>query len=216
MLKIAKNVLAVALTSGLLTGIAQAYEAGDWIGRVGVWGVFPKSDNLSNVAGTGGADINVDDGYSLGFNATYMVNPNIGIEIIGALPFKHDIKLSGSKLKGVNGEVASTYQLPPTVFVQYHFMPTNTVRPYAGVGLNYTYFWDEETKGALDGTKLELDSSWGIAGELGVDVDITPNWFMNAVVSYMDIDTDAKVSGADIGTVEIDPWVVGLNIGTRF
>lgn len=215
-MNITKSVLAAALVGGLLGGVAQAYEAGNWIGRVGIWGVFPKSDNLGNVAGTGGADLNVDDGYSLGLNATYMVNPNIGIEIIGALPFKHDIKLSGSKKKGVDGEVASTYQLPPTLFLQYHFMPTSTVRPYVGVGLNYTYFWDEETKGALDGAKLELDSSWGAAGELGLDIDVTPTWFMNAVVSYMDIDTKAKVNGKSIGTVSIDPWVVGLNIGTRF
>lgn len=205
-MKIVKSVLAMALTSGLLTGMAQAYEAGDWVGRIGVWGVFPKSDNLTLAPG---ADIDVDNGYSLGINATYMVNPNIGIEIIGALPFKHDIDLGGSK-------VGSTYQLPPTVFAQYHFMPTSNIRPYAGVGLNYTYFWDEKTKGALSGTSLELDSSWGLAGELGVDIDVAPNWFVNAVVMYMDIDSKAKVNGAGIGTVEIDPWVVGLNIGTRF
>ncbi|MFO1371545.1 MAG: OmpW family outer membrane protein [Candidatus Competibacteraceae bacterium] len=206
--KIVKSALAAVLAGGLLTGIAQAYEAGDWIGRIGVWGVFPKSDNLKNVLGTG-ANIDVDSGYSLGLNVTYMVSPNIGVELIGALPFKHDINLGGSK-------IGSTYQLPPTLFLQYHFMPTSNIRPYAGVGLNYTYFWDEKTKGALEGANLSLDSSWGAAGELGVDVDVAPNWFVNAVVSYMDIDTKAKVNGADIGTVSIDPWVVGINIGTRF
>ncbi len=104
--KIAKSALAAALAGGLLAGVAQAYEAGDWIGRVGVWGVFPKSDNLNTPLGT----INVDDGYSLGLNLTYMATPNIGIELIAALPFKHDIELSGV------GKVASTYQLPPTFF----------------------------------------------------------------------------------------------------
>ena len=53
--------------------------------------------------------------------------------------------------------------------------------------------------------------------ELGVDIDVAPNWFVNAVVSYMDIDTKAKsnVLGT-LGTVNIDPIVVGLNIGMRF
>ncbi len=206
-MKFTKNALTAAvLAGGLLTGVAQAYEAGNWIGRAGVWGIFPKSDNLDL---GGGAVIDVDNGYSLGINLTYMATPNIGVEVIGALPFKHDIELNGSK-------VASTYQLPPTVFLQYHFTPQSTIRPYAGVGLNYTFFWHEKTTGALSGTKLSLDSSWGLAGELGVDIDIAPNWFMNAVVSYMDIDTKAKVNGAGIGTVNIDPWVVGFNIGTRF
>ncbi len=206
--KMLKSALALALADGLVAGAAQAYEGGNWIGRAGIWGVFPKSDNLSNVLGTG-ANIDVDNGYSLGLNITYMATPNIGIELIGALPFKHDINLGGTK-------VASTYQLPPTLMLQYHFMPTGTIHPYAGVGLNYTFFWDEKTTGPLSGTKLSLDPSWGVAGELGIDIDVAPNWFVNGTVSYMDISSDAKVNGVGIGTVNIDPWVVGLNVGTRF
>ena len=55
-----------------------------------------------------------------------------------------------------------------------------------------------------------------IRDRVGIDIDVAPNWFVNAEISYMDIDTKAKVDGASIGTVEIDPWVVGLNVGTRF
>jgi outer membrane protein len=204
-MKFTKSALAAALAGSLLAGVAQAYEAGNWIGRVGAWGILPKSDSLkSTILGT----IGVDNSYSPGLNLTYMATPNIGIELIAALPFKHDITLSGTK-------VASTYQLPPTIFVQYHFMPSSNVRPYAGVGLNYTFFWDEKTTGALlPGTSLNLSSSWGAAG---VDIDIAHNWFMNTVVSYMDIDTKAKSNTlGTLGTVNIDPFVVGINIGTRF
>ncbi len=205
-IKIVKTALAAALVGGLVAGAAQAYEAGDWVGRVGLWGVFPKSHNLGTPLGT----IDVDDGYSLGLNITYMVSPNFGVEVIGATPFKHDIELSGA------GKVASTYHLPPTVFLQYHFMPQHTVRPYVGVGVNHTFFWGEKTTGALTGAKLDLKSSWGPAGELGVDVDIAPKWFLNATLAYMDIDSKAKVNGATLGTVNIDPWVFGFNVGTRF
>ncbi|MGB5065365.1 MAG: OmpW family outer membrane protein [Candidatus Competibacter sp.] len=209
--KLVKSAVAAALAGAFLAGAtAQAYEAGDWLARAGAWGVFPKSDNLTSVLGQPGVDLNVDDGYSLGFNFTYMVNPNIGVELLLALPFKHDIELTGA------GKVANTFQLPPTLFVQYHFMPTSNIRPYAGIGLNYTFFWNEKTTGALSGTSLKLDPSWGLAGELGVDIDVAPNWFMNGVVGYMDIDTKAKLNGASLGTVAIDPWVVGINIGTRF
>lgn len=204
--KAMKVAVLAALAGGLLAGTAQAYEAGDWVGRAGVLGVFPKSDNLGTPLGT----INVDDGYSLGLNVTYMVTPNFGIEVVGAAPFKHDIKLSGA------GKVASAYHLPPTVFLQYHFTPQSNIRPYAGVGLNYTFFWNEKTTGALTGTKLDLDSSWGAAGELGLDIDVAPNWFVNAAIMYIDIDSKAKVNGASLGTVNIDPWVFGLNAGMRF
>ncbi|MBK8182690.1 MAG: outer membrane beta-barrel protein [Candidatus Competibacteraceae bacterium] len=205
--KIRKCAVAAALASGLLTGVVQAYEAGDWVVRGGIWGVFPKSDNLSLGPG---ANIDVDNGYSFGFNVTYMATRNIGIEVLGAWPFSHDIKLSGA------GKVAETKHLPPTVTVQYHFLPDSNIRPYAGVGFNYTIFFDEETKGALSGADLDLDDSWGLAGQVGVDIDVAPNWFVNFDVHYIDIDTKAKLNGQGIGTVEIDPWVVGINVGTRF
>ena len=202
-----KSALAAALASGLLAGTVQAYEAGDWVVRGGIYGVFPKSDNLSLGPG---ADLDVDDGYSLGFNVTYMVNPNIGVELLGAWPFKHDISLTGA------GKIGETKHLPPTLSVQYHFMPSGTIHPYAGLGLNYTKFFSEKTKGALSGSSLKLDDSWGIAGQLGVDIDVAPNWFVNADLRYINIESDAKLNGEGIGTVKINPWVFGLNVGTRF
>ncbi len=204
---IAKNALAAALAGGLLLGTAQAYEAGDWLLRGGIYGVFPKSDNLTLGPG---AKLDVDDGYSFGFNVTYMATPNIGIELLAAWPFSHDISLSGA------GTVGETKHLPPTLSVQYHFMPTSNIRPYAGLGLNYTIFFDEEAKGALAGSNLSLDNSWGVAVQLGIDIDVAPNWFVNADLRYIDIESDAKLDGVGIGTVEIDPIVFGLNIGIRF
>lgn len=209
--KLAKSATVAALVGACLAGTAaQAYETGDWVVRAGAWGVFPKSNNLSEVNGLPGIGLDVDDAYSLGFNITYMINPNIGVELLGAFPFKHDIKATGL------GKVAETKQLPPTVTVQYHFLPNSNVRPYAGVGLNYTTFFSEKTKGALSGTDLNLDDSWGFAGQLGIDVDVAPNWFVNADVRYIDIDTKAKLNGAGLGTVKIDPVVFGINIGTHF
>ena len=207
--KMLKSAVAVALAGGLLAGVAQAYDAGNWLFRIGAYGVFPESDNMSNVLGTG-ANLDVDSGYTLGFNFTYMVNPNIGIELLAALPFRHDISLSGA------GTVGKTDQLPPTLSVQYHIMPEGTVHPYVGLGLNYTNFFNEETEGALTGTSLKLDDSWGLAGQLGIDIDVAPNWFVNADLRYISIKSDAKLNGVCIGTVDINPWVVGLTVGTRF
>ncbi|MCC9004493.1 MAG: outer membrane beta-barrel protein, partial [Candidatus Competibacter sp.] len=161
--KMLKTALAAALASGLMTGIAEAYQAGDWLVRAGIWGIYPKSDNL-NLGPN--ADINVDDGYSLGFNITYMATPNIGIELLGAWPFSHDISLSGV------GTIGDTKQLPPTISVQYHFLPDSNFRPYVGLGLNYTFFFDEGTKGALSGSDLKLDDSWGLAAQVGMDFDV--------------------------------------------
>jgi len=203
--KLVKGAVAAALATGLLTGVANAYQAGDWLVRGGIWGAFPKSDNLSLPLGT----VEVDDGVTFGFNITHMISPNLGVELLGAWPFSHDIKLGGRK-------VGETKHLPPTVTLQYHFLPQNPIRPYVGLGLNYTFFFDEGTTGALTGTKLSLKDSWGLAAQAGVDIDVTPDWFLNLDVHYIDIDTKAKVNGASLGTVEIDPWVFGINLGARF
>jgi outer membrane protein len=85
--------------------------------------------------------------------------------------------------------------------------------------LNYTFFFDEETRGALAGDKLTLDSSFGPAAQLGIDVDITSVWFVNADVRWIDIDTKAKLKSAsgtvDVGKVRIDPLTIGVSIGRR-
>jgi outer membrane protein len=198
--------LATAIISVLGTALvlpaAQAQDAGDWIWRVGVHTVRPKSDNHGIV--------NVDDGAMLTFNGTYMFAPRWGVELLAGLPFKHDINLNGG------GQVAETKHLPPTLSLQYHFNPNGKWRPYVGAGVNYTLFFDEKTTGALAGSKLELDPSWGLGAQLGVDVQLSGDWFVNVDARWLDIDTDAKLNGANIGTVEIDPYAFGLSIGRRF
>jgi outer membrane protein len=197
--------LAAAIVSVL--GIAaipavQAQDAGDWIWRVGVHNVRPKSDNHDVV--------NVDTGASLTFNGTYLFAPHWGVELLAAMPFAHDINLNGS------GKVAETKHLPPTLSLQYHFNPNGSWRPYAGAGLNYTVFFDEKTVGALQGNNLELDPSWGLAAQVGLDVELGSDWFANVDARWFDIDTDASLNGAALGTVEIDPYAFGLSIGRRF
>ena len=146
-------VLALALA---LAGSAGAAEAADWIVRVGGHYVDPKSDNHPVVS--------VDSGQSLTFNATYMFAPNWGVELLAAWPFCHDITLNAD-----GSRVAETKHLPPTLSLQYHFLPDGKIRPYVGAGLNATIFFDEKTTGALAGTDLSLDDSFGVAGQVGVD-----------------------------------------------
>ncbi len=196
------HVLLLALALGSASAAVQAEETDRWIWRAGVHTVQPKSNNH--------AIVNVDTGTMLTFGGTYLLTPNWGVEVLAALPFQHDINLNGG------GQVAETDHLPPTVSVQYHFRPNANVRPYVGAGLNYTLFFDEKTRGALAGSKLELDPSFGLAAQAGVDISIGSMWFVNVDARWMDIDTDAKLDGAKIGTVELDPYVYGISIGRRF
>lgn len=183
---------------------AQAYEQGDWLFRVGVGNVNPKSGNSSIVS--------VDSGTTLVFNGTYFFSPNLAIELLAAAPFSHDIALVADGSKG--GE---TKQLPPTVSLQYHFNGGESFHPYVGAGLNYTLFFDEKTTGALAGTNLKLDPSFGFAAQLGADLDISDQMFVNFDVRWIDIKTDASVSVVGLNfDVDVDPMVYSLTLGWKF
>ena len=197
-----RSVASLCAVGLLAAGMPAAAEDGRWVGRIGVTQVSPKSDNHSVVE--------VDDGTTLTFNVSYFLSPNWAIELLAAMPFEHDIDLVGG------GRVAETKHLPPTLSAQYHFNPDGKVRPYAGVGINATLFFEEDTTGDLEGLDLELDDSYGAAAQLGVDFDIGDNMFLNAEVRYMDIETSATLGTTDLGDVEIDPWTFGVNFGLRF
>lgn len=197
-----KTPLAAALAL-LLAGGAGAAHASDWIVRVGGHYVDPKSDNHEVVS--------VDSGQSLTFNATYMLSPRWGVELLAAWPFSHDITLNADGSK-----VAETKHLPPTLSLQYHFLPDGKIRPYVGAGLNATIFFDEKTSGALAGTDLSLDDSFGVAAQLGVDFALSGDWLLNVDARWIDIDTDARLDGTGIGSVAIDPYAFGISVGRRF
>lgn len=197
-------VLATVIGLGSMLGAAaQAQEAGDWIVRVGVGNVDPKSDN--------GDVASVDSGTAAVFNATYMMTDNIGIELLAATPFSHDIRLAAGGTR-----VGETKHLPPTLSVQYHFDTDSAFRPYVGAGLNFTLFFDEETTGPLEGTSLDLEESFGIAAQVGADWDFSDTMFANLDVRWINIETDARLDGAPLETVEIDPIVYSLTLGWRF
>lgn len=195
--------ITIGLLSLALTTPGQAYEPGEWLVRVGAHNISPKSDNHSVV--------NVDDAIGLTFNLTYMFRNNWGLELLAAAPFNHDIHLNSDGSK-----VGETDHLPPTFSLQYHFLPDQKFQPFVGAGINWTLFFEESTEGALAGTQLKLDDSVGLAFQLGFDYRVNDNWFVNAEARYIDIETDASLDGADIGIVEIDPWLFGIAAGFTF
>ena len=187
---------------------AHAVQKGDWLIRGGLGHVAPTGESVT-VPVVGGK-LEADDSTNLAVNFTYMLSDNLGVELLGALPFKHDL------MHDSLGKLGETKQLPPTLILLYNFAPQSGVRPYAGIGLNYTTFFSEKTTGALAGTSLKLDDSFGLAVEAGVDVDINKDWFFNASLWRMDIDTEADSSLLGKFDVAIDPWVMFVGVGRRF
>ena len=208
------TLLAVAVSCFAMP--ALAYEAGDVIVRFGPALVAPDSKSSPDL-------VEVDNGVGFGISATYMVHNNVGVELLGALPFEHDLNGSGA-LSGV--DVGSTEHLPPTLLVNYYPNVSEKFQPFIGVGFNYTMFFredaDPELAPALGGTtaELSLTDSKGIAYEIGFDIPLKDNLVFTASAWNVDIDTTArvKVDGATAAVidVEIDPWVYMVGVGFTF
>jgi outer membrane protein len=143
-----------------------------------------------------------------------------------ALGSKHDVNIHkngdvGQLLPGKYslGEVNA---LPPTLTLQWHFNPDQTIDPYVGAGVNYTRFMDNGLK-LLDTYPIRVESnSFGAALQAGVDINLKDGWLINADVKKLWIDTDVKMDMRDgagyrkIDKLDIDPWVISVGFGKKF
>ncbi|MDR1462930.1 MAG: outer membrane beta-barrel protein [Azoarcus sp.] len=244
-----KQILAAAIAALAVSGVAVAHEAGDVILRVGVAHVAPDVNsgkiNVSGVGKLGGSKADVESNTQLGLTGTYIIAPHFGIEVLAATPFTHSIKVKGADAAlrkvanlteaqlpdgTVNGKFGKATHLPPTVSAQFFFLdPKSKFQPYVGLGLNYTWFYNESlsSKEKTAGFRgLDLDNSWGWAAQLGADIALTDSLFLNAAVWKIDINTKAKTKNTNpaLGTnntpvkvdVEVDPWVYFFGVGYKF
>lgn len=216
-------------------------EAGDWLVRARGIAIVTDDDSGTIRLEAGGVStplagsgVSVDTSIVPELDVTYMVTDNIGIEAIAGIAI-HDVQLEGpgAALAGLgftdNFKIFDSWVLPPTVTVQYHFMQDSNIRPYVGVGVNYTAFlWNDATDRleAAVGSPVDVDMDNGFtwAAQVGADIDIDERWYFNLDVKYIDIDTTASLlikNGPLANTglrvdVDVSPWVIGAGIGMRF
>ncbi|MFT4014079.1 MAG: OmpW family outer membrane protein [Paracoccus sp. (in: a-proteobacteria)] len=197
--------LATALVA--LAGPALAQAQGEWTLGLGIANVNPKSDNGALAEGTVPARIGDSTRPTVTFE--YFIRDNLGIEVLGALPFKHAIRSNGT-------QIGTVKQLPPVISLQYHFDATPRFKPFVGIGVNFTGFWDGEAKGPLSGSRLRVKNSWGLAAHLGGDYWISDRAAIRADLRWVDIGADVELNGAKIGKVDVDPLVAGVSYVMKF
>ncbi len=201
---------AVCVLALMATGAAQAHMMGNmptpWTVRIGGTDIAPKQDN-----GTlGGGNVDVMSKLGMSFNVDYRLCRYVSFDLLGVIPYVQHIKIDGS-------DIASTKHLPPTLSVQLHPLQFEgawaRIDPYVGVGVNRTFFFSEHV---ANGAHLQLSNTWGVAAQVGVDANLTSRWLVGADVRYIQIEPDASINGAALGTVKINPFVYSLNVGYRF
>jgi outer membrane protein len=194
--------LAIAAASLISSqAFAQAKE--------GPWMVRARAVSLSSAnTDSTGLGLTVSDIVLPEVDFSYFFTPNIAAELILTVPQQHDVKSNGTKLGTVT-------QLPPTLLVQYHFTNFAGYKPYVGAGINYTRFTTSDIWAGT--TPVTVDnSSWGGALQVGVDIPLSGNMYFNIDVKKVLIQTNINVGGNSVGTLKIDPLLVGVGLGWRF
>lgn len=203
-----KQVLAVLIAAGLSApAFAQSAPEGDWMVRVRAVNIDTanKSDAIGAL-GIGRDEVHVSDKVIPEVDISYFFTKNIAAELILTYPQEHNVSVAGTK-------VGTVEQLPPTLLLQYHFIPEGKFRPYVGLGVNYTLFTNDD----LDLNLETESSSLGFALQVGMDVQLAPQWFLNVDLKKVKMGTDVSIKGGDkITHIDIDPWLFGVGVGYRF
>ncbi len=212
----------------LVMPAAQALEKGDWILDIRPATVSPNDDSsliFLDGAPLDGTGVKLNSDQTLDISLAYMFTDNWAVQVLADVSSEHDARAFGLGAVGVpdGTKVLSSRVLPPTVFMQYQFNPKGKVRPFAGLGLNYTMFISDDLTDAavsvLGASDLDMDSSVGLAGQFGIDFDIGREWFLSVDAKYIDIDTEASFNtslGRVNVDVDIDPWVFAVGFGKAF
>ena len=167
-------------------------------------------------------EANVDNSVGAEIDFTYFFTENIASELVLGVA-QHNVSARDTNIGAVLGteqkdfDLGDVWLIPPTLTLQYHFLPDGKIRPYAGAGLNYTIFFEENE--GLFVSDTSYDNSFGYALQAGVDIGITEKFAFNIDLKKLYLETEAEVKalGETFKTdVDIDPWLLGFGIAYRF
>jgi outer membrane protein len=199
--------------------------------RAGLYAVFyhVKADDLSGPYVPPGANIDANDVQTLYLAYVRRLSSHFDVELtLGYPPLQKTVGKGPPTLGSVpyDGQVIATARwLAPTLLLEYSFLSENSkIRPYVGVGVNYTTFYDRNSTAAGDAasggpTRLSLTSSVGAAATVGLAYHIQDHWHMYASYSISQVKTDLTADTAGvIRTTHIDfgPQALVVSVGYSF
>ncbi len=205
---------AAACLASLLASTTSHAQASPWLVRVRALHIDPanKSEPIPSLAVPADA-IHVKDRWVPELDISYFFTKQIAAELVLAFT-KLDARVMSSAVGAF--DAGSFKALPPTLTVQWHFLPDGQFRPYVGAGLNYTNLSSVKLGNGVTGP-LNLDrNSVGPAIQAGADIGLGGPWSLNIDVKKVWIRTDLKSGSTKLSTLKVDPWLVGLGVGYRF
>lgn len=191
--------LVSALLGATLAAGAHANPLGLDV-SVGLVGVLP--DVKSPVVGA-----DADDRYVPIVNFTYYLSDHFALNTAAGIT-RHEFKNAG-------GELGKASMAPFHLMAQYHFMPKADFRPYVGVGIHHTIFFDQGGP-AFDLLK-DFPSDTGAVLQAGFSYSVGKDYFVNVDVKKFYLETEVAFKGAPkLETIDLNPLLVGIAVGKQF
>jgi outer membrane protein len=199
--------------------------------RIGLYSVFyhVSADDLSGPFVPPGANLDAKNVETLYLAYVRTLSSRFDVELTaGYPPLQKTVGKGPATLGSVpyDGQIIATARwIAPTVLLEYKFLSENSMfRPYIGVGVNYTTFYDRDSTAqgnAISGgpTKLSLTSSVGPAGTVGVRYNIAGHWHAIASYSVSKVSTDLTADTAGIirtTHINFGPQALVVSVGYSF
>ena len=174
------------------------------------------------------ARVRVGSASTVGFGYSYRFNDAWSVEVALGIPPTHKTYGEG-QLQGF-GQINAMKQGGPTVFANYHFGEVAPhLRPFVGLGINYTRFYDSHTTTAGNWaaggpTTTKLSDSWGLAGHVGATYQMTKEWSIIGTIAAAQVKSDSTATTQLVGggtsvattTINFHPVVYTLSVGYSF
>ncbi len=188
-----KTVLHICALASLALGLSGSALAESFTFQLGLANIEPNS-SVTAVSGPltppDALSLKVQSKSTVFFSASMPINEQWDAELALGLPPTHDNTLVVLNPTAVPGSVAArdgqlagrARQVFPTLFANYKFGDKNSqIRPFVGVGINYTFFDNTESTAVNDATNggptsIKLSSSIGPAMQLGVTAKLGGPW----------------------------------------
>lgn len=190
-----------------LMGMSATAMAGQWQVKLGGSAVAPTQD--TKIA-DGALKVKADSELAFTPSVEYFFNDNFSAELLLATPISHDVTVNGTNAVKIK-------HLPPTITAKYNFKNSTGFTPYIGVGATAFIPWDEETSGALEGTKVKVKEDFGYAAQVGFNFQPADakNWGVFVDVRYADLNPKVETVVENF-KLDIDPVIYTLGYSYKF
>ncbi|OGT00891.1 MAG: hypothetical protein A3F73_00475 [Gallionellales bacterium RIFCSPLOWO2_12_FULL_59_22] len=214
-----KNWAVAMAASTLFISFNVFAEDGNWMMRVRavnvLWG--NNSGPVAALAVPSGA-IKASNETIPEVDISYFFTRNLAAELILTYPQKHNVRVTQSAAGAF--DAGSLKELPPTLTLQYHFMPDAQFRPYVGAGINFTRFSSVNLAplDAITGSPNSVDNtSIGPTLQVGFDYKIGTNSYINLDLKKVYLRTDLNNSAlGKLSHLKLDPALLAIGYGFRF